>query len=117
MSLDIDLHVPDKCPHCGAVLSCGRGTNIFSRNITHNVTPMWEKAGVYEALYESDGKRAAEFVEALQKGVAHFRANYSEYQKLDSPNGWGLAKNALPWLEEVARAFEENPDAIIGVSR
>jgi len=103
------------CPHCGGVL--GGGTELFSANYTHNGIPMWRKAGVYEALYESAGKRAGEFVEALQKGVADFTANYAEYEKLNSPNGWGLAKHALPFLQDVAAAFSANPEAIIHVSR
>jgi|HubBroStandDraft_6_1064221.scaffolds.fasta_scaffold14344_3 hypothetical protein len=116
MSLDIYLTVPEKCPHCGGALSL-ETTEVFSKNITHNVAPMWRKAGVYEALYESEGKLAKEFVELLDRGVEHMRANYSEYEKLNSANGWGLAKNALPWLEQVRDAFRANPYATIHVSR
>jgi hypothetical protein len=35
----------------------------------------------------------------------------------DAPNGWGTYEQFLPWLEEYLRACEENPDAIVMVSR
>lgn len=116
MSLDIYLlDPPDKCPHCGGTL--GTGSEVFWKNYTHNGIPMWEKAGVCDALYESNGHLAKEYIDVLKRGVEHFEANYPEYEKLNSPNGWGLAKHALPWLKEVARAFEEHPEATIRVSR
>lgn len=114
MSLDLYLTAPVNCPHCGGGLGF---TEPWSGNYTHNGMPMWRKAGVLDALYESDGHKAREYIPALEKGVADFKANYAEYQKLDSPNGWGLARYALPFLESVLEAFKANPDAIIRVSR
>jgi len=104
-----------KCPHCGGDLHGGQ--ELFSANITHNVIPMWRKAGVFDAIYESDGKRASDYIEALRAGVADFEKNYPEYEKLNSPNGWGLAEDALPWLRKVLAAFENNLDGYIRVSR
>lgn len=115
MSLDIYLVVPEKCPHCGGFITLG-AHEVFHKNITHNVSPMWRKAGVYEALYESEGRYAREFVEVLANGVRHFEENYAEYEKLNSPNGWGLAEHTLPWLKEVAAAFRQNRDAMVHVS-
>lgn len=111
MSLDIYLHGAD-CEHCGR-----GGETLYDANITHNLTPMWRKAGVYDALYMSKGHKAAEYIEVLERGVADFQANYDEYRKLDSPNGWGLAKHALPFLEQTAAAFKANPTAIVHVSK
>jgi hypothetical protein len=115
MSLDISLETPKFCPHCGGTLHCE--AEIFTANITHNLIPMWRKSGVFDALYESDGKRAGDYVETLRVGIADFEKNYAEYEELNSPNGWGLAKNALPWLKKVLFAFEANRDANIRVSR
>jgi len=115
MSLDLYLNTPDTCPHCGGELR--GGTELWWQNITHNVTPMWAKAGVYDALYESDGHRASEYIEALEAGVKDMREHFTDYEKLDSPNGWGLAKHALPWLERTLVAFKENPTATIRVSK
>jgi hypothetical protein len=110
MSLDIYLY-NNYCNHCG------RGDAVLDSNMTHNVTPMWKKAGVYDALYMSHGHKAQEYIMALENGVADFESNYEEYKKLDSPNGWGLAKHALPFLKEVLEAFRKNPDAVIGISK
>lgn len=117
MSLDLYLTIPAKCPHCGGTLRFEESTILWDRNYTHNGIPMWNKAGVYFALYESDGHLASEYISDLEKGVADFRANFAEYEKLDSPNGWGLAKHALPFLEAALEAFKANPDATIRVSR
>lgn len=35
-----------------------RPTAVYWRNITHNVVPMWKRAGVYDALYKSEGQLA-----------------------------------------------------------
>jgi hypothetical protein len=115
LSLDISLETPTHCPHCGGSLHGGQ--EIFSANITHNLMPMWKKAGVLDALYKSDGERASDYIEALRAGVADFEKNYAEYEKLNAPNGWGLAEHALPWLKRVLAAFEQNQDATIRVSR
>jgi hypothetical protein len=117
MSLDISLVTPTRCPHCGGELyEGGGGTTLFEANITHNVAPMWIKAGVYGALYHSDGQRARDFIVTLRAGVADMEKNYAEYEKLNSPNGWGLAETALPWLRTLLRAVEQDPGAIIRVS-
>jgi hypothetical protein len=115
MSLNIYLIDPKCCPHCGGIIP-GEAMELFARNYTHNVVPMWKKAGVYEALYKSEGHRAGEYIEAMERGVADMKANFSEYEKLDSPNGWGLAKNAMPWLEDVTEQFKKYPHAVIHVS-
>lgn len=111
MSLDIYL-VGSHCEHCGR-----DGETFYDANITHNVIPMWSKADVYEALYMSDGHKASEYIDALERGVAHFEANYAEYQLLHASNGWGKAEHALPWLKKTHAAFKQHPDAIINVSK
>ena len=111
MSLDLYLE-SDVCPHCGR----GDG-ELFWQNYTHNVTPMWSKAGVYDALYMSHGHKAEEYIEALERGVADMEANLAEYEKLNPPNGWGSAVTALPWLRRVLDAFKANPGATIRVSK
>lgn len=111
MSLDIYL-LQDACSHCG------RGEDeLFWKNYTHNVTPMWGKAGVYDALYMSEGRKAKEYIEVLERGVKHFEENFAEYLPLNPANGWGSAETALPWLREVLEAFKQWPDATIHVSK
>ena len=87
------------------------------KNITHNVSPMWSKAGCYEALYESHGKPASEYIEVLRAAVADMEAKPDEYKALDASNGWGRYIHALPWLQEWLEACEKHPKATIYVSR
>lgn len=111
MSLDIWLEVPERCPNCGHELQrVGRP----SYNYTHNVTPMWKKAGVYDAFYRSDGEKVtAEYLQTLQQGVQRFEAAPSEFEKLNPSNRWGSARDALDFLKTWAQECEAFPDAII----
>lgn len=106
MSLDVYLTPPD-----------ADEPEVWAGNITHNLQPMWEEAGVLGALYESDGKRAAEVLPALREGAARMAADPTRYEAHNAPNGWGLYRHALPWLVELIQAFEANPDAIVRTSQ
>lgn len=90
---------------------------LFDGNITHNVIPMWSKAGVYKALYESDGKLAGEIAETLASGVEAMRSRPNEYKALNPENGWGDYDGALQWLGDYAEACRKYPKAVIRVSR
>lgn len=64
-------------------------TEVVSKNMTHNVNKMWIKAGIYDALYNSEGKQAKEVIQILQDGLNEMLDNSEEYKKLNPPNGWG----------------------------
>ena len=85
--------------------------------MTHNVAPMWHRAGCYDALYNSHGKRAREVLMLLVGAVDHMAAHPEEYEPLNPSNGWGSYRGALSWLREVTAACAGNPDALIQVSR
>jgi hypothetical protein len=103
MSLDIYLEVP------GMV-------EVASANFTHNTTPMWKKAGCYDALYMSEGKKCSEILPALRAARDLMQAQPDLYRALDPPNGWGKFDHAFPWLCDTIEAFAQHPDAIIRVS-
>lgn len=86
-------------------------------NITHNLGAMWEEAGIYDALYNSAGMEASEVLPVLVNGLSDMIAYPEKYKKYNSPNGWGLYENAVPWLAELIKGFNENPDAIIEVRK
>jgi hypothetical protein len=90
---------------------------VFDANYTHNVTPMWHKAGIYDALYLSDGQTAADVLPALRAGLADMQAKHDEYTDLDASNGWGTYATAFPWLEKLVAAFEANPKGRIHVCK
>ena len=90
---------------------------VVNKNITHNLGPMWKEAGIYEALYESEGKKAKEVLPILKKGLLKMIEDPEHYRKFDSPNGWGLYENAVPWLFNLIEQFEKHPEGIIRISR
>lgn len=107
MSLDIWLAMPT-----------GNGEELTtqSMNYTHNVLPMWRAAGVAEALYDSHGHQAREYLDVLRAGIKNMEDEPAKYQALNPSNGWGSYDTALPWLREWLIECVKHPDAIIRVS-
>lgn len=106
MSLDITLSGPEVV----AVEYC-------SMNYTHNVTPMWELAGVYEELYNRNGAKAGDIVQILKTGILNMELNPAEFKKLNPPNGWGDYDDALRWLKIFTKHCEDHPNSTIEVSK
>lgn len=94
-----------KCEHC-------RTEREFF-GTTHNLAPMWRIAGVMDALYESDGHRAGEFLPVLRAGLAHMEAHPDVYTPLNPANGWGNYEGALEFLREWIAECEPRPEATI----
>ena len=88
---------------------------LYDTNMTHNVIPMWSKAGVYDALYNSEGKQASEILESLKAGVADMTSNPEDYKELNPDNGWGSYESALYWLKQFTQACNSHPKAVIGL--
>jgi len=126
MSLDVSLIGKD-------------GEELYSANITHNLNGMAEAAGIYEALWrpyklhydyieqesynkelEFEGSHtmyARDIIGILTRGLAEMKSKPSFYERYNSPNGWGLYKHFVPFIEKYLEACIEYPDAIIEVSR
>ena len=114
MSLDVYLTM-EKCEHCG-----NRGGEVFSSNITHNLSQMAEEAGIYEHLWRPDEigiDTAKDLIEPLSKGLMLMKSDPERFEKFNSPNGWGLYKNFVPWVEKYLTACKENRQALVSVSR
>lgn len=92
-------------------------TDVVYKNITHNLSPMWREAGLYDALYESEGKTAQEVLPILEEGLKVLVSQPERFIKFDSPNGWGTYKNAVPWLADLINEFKKYPDGKIEISR
>ena len=81
---------------------------------------MASEAGIYKALWrpEEIGKtKASEIVELLTKGLSDLKVKPEYFKKFNSPNGWGMYENFVPFVEKYLEACKEYPDAIIKVSR
>lgn len=93
-----------------------RRTEIFDRNITHNLGEMATEAGIYEALWHPDEngyKTAADITPILEKGLKDLRDRPDHYEQFNSPNGWGMYEHFVPFVEAVLDACIGNPDAEI----
>lgn len=88
-----------------------------SHNYTHNVTDMWIMLGCYDALYNSDGKKAKEVLSEIRIAVLTGPTRIKELRRLNPANGWGDADRALLWLYKVYCEFCEFPNKIIEVSK
>jgi hypothetical protein len=113
MSLDVDLEC-NPCPHCG------RSGEGFSANITHNLRAMAEEAGIYGIVWrpEENGITCArQLIGPLRMAIAEMWADPARFKKHNAPNGWGLYKHFLPWLEQYLAACEQMPDATVRASR
>lgn len=93
---------------------------VFWANITHNLNTMAEKAGIYQACWrpeEINCKFAKDIIPLLKKGLEELKSKPDYFKQFDAENGWGTYKQFVPWVEKYLKACEENPDAIINVSR
>ncbi len=88
----------------------------FWANITHNVSNMWKSAGVFDLLYNSEGKVASKLVEPLEKGIKIMRKNPNRFNAMNHPNGWGTYEAALPFLTDFKNACQTHPKAKVYVS-
>ena len=116
MSLDVYLTHDERCPACGR----GPDDDVYSANITHNLTTMADAAGLYGLLWrpEENGiTKAQQLIGPLQSGIAAMKADRPKFEALNSLNGWGLYENFVPWLEALLEACEENPDCFFTASR
>lgn len=90
---------------------------LFSKNSTHDVAPMWKKAEIFDELYESNGKQPKEIVEQLEQGLFMMQIHSDKYKPLNPKNGWGNYESAIKFLLEVIEACKLYPEAIIKISR
>ncbi len=93
---------------------------LYWANITHNLAKMAEAAGLYECLWKPDeigAKYAKDIINCLENGLKELKSNPKKYKKYNSPNGWGLYKYFVPFVEKYLDACKEYPKALISVSR
>ena len=93
---------------------------VFGTNITHNLTTMADKAGIYKACWrpeEIGATKAKHIIKILEKGYEMMINAPGYFKQFDSENGWGTYEHFLPWVKEYIEACKEHPEARIYVSR
>lgn len=99
-----------------------RKIEVFDANITHNLNNMAEAVSheFYLAVWHPEDlgiEVAEQLINYLSNGLQELKSKPEYYQKFNSPNGWGMYENFVPWLENYLEACKENPDGEISVSR
>ena len=111
MSLDISLYTSD---------TDGNEFEAWEKNITHNLTEMADKAGLYKVMWrpeEIEVKNAKEAVPYLITGIKYMLDNKEALEKLNPENGWGSYEGLLNAATEYYQECKKRPSARIEVSR
>lgn len=97
------------------------GREVFEANITHNLTTMADKAGVYTALWRpedlKDVRVAKDLIPYLVKGLQELADNYDTYQQYNPVNGWGNYANLISLIARYHIACIRFPDATIHICK
>lgn len=101
-------------------LTAVRPVHVHRGNITHNLGPMAEAAGIYRHLWRPEElgiTLAAQLIEPLEAGLALLEAEPDHFRQFDSPNGWGDYNGLVRFVSAYLEACKENPDAEIEACR
>lgn len=95
-------------------------TEVYWRNVTHNLVPMADKAGIYKHLWRPDEigvSKAKELIEPLRKGLALLQDEPERFKALNPYNGWGSYEGLVQFVSDYLSACIQHPDADVKVSR
>ena len=86
---------------------------LFSSNITSNLTAMAGAAGIYTALWHPydlcENPTADKLIAPLEEGLINLKENPEYYEQFNSPNGWGMYEHFVFFVENVLSACKEHP--------
>lgn len=97
-----------------------RPTEIYWRNITHNLGAMAREAGLYIALWRPDEAGyvfAADLVSPLTEGLALLKGDPERFKAFNPENGWGSYEGLVEFTADYLAACIANPGATVRVSR
>ena len=97
-----------------------RPTDVYWGHITHNLNRMAEEAGIYKELWRPEElgfTKAGQLVQPLRDGLEKLKSQPDSFKAFNPPNGWGDYDGLVSFVASYLRACEENPNAIIRVSR
>lgn len=95
-------------------------TEVYWRNITHNLNRMATEAGIYKELWRPDEigiTKAAQLIEPLTKGLELLRSDPERFRAFNPENGWGSYEGLCNFVESYLAACRAEPDADVRVSR
>jgi hypothetical protein len=89
---------------------------LFSRNITHNLGEMADKAGIYMCLWRPDElglNVASEIVDVLTEGLSDLKNRPEFFKKFNPENGFGDYDGLVEFAESTLTACKKYPLATI----
>lgn len=96
---------------------------LFSANITSNLGEMADEAGIYTALWhpyelteDKSFPTAGKLIPLLENGLKTLKEDPDYYRQFNSPNGWGMYDNFVPFMEKVLDACKKHPKANVETS-
>jgi hypothetical protein len=75
---------------------------VWEGNITHNLTCMARKAGIYYYAWRPEEcgiVRAFDLVLPLYKGIKKLKSNPAYFRKFNPPNNWGSYETLLEFVK------------------
>lgn len=94
--------------------------DVLNLNVTHNLVPMAELAGLYEVMWRPELVGATKGYHAIPHliaGIAKLRKYPKAFRALNPENGWGKYEDLLAAAERMLAACERHPDGRLEVSR
>lgn len=91
--------------------------DVFWRNMTSNVAPMWIRAGADLGAMGDARMRGDEVAPILRRAIREMAENPSVYRAMNPANGWGDYASCAEFLSTLADACEANPLCYLRVSR
>lgn len=111
----------EKFPGREPVIAQSQDDNeVYSANITHNLTKMAYEAGIYKHLWRPDElniKKAYELMIPLSAGLGLLESNPEHFKEFNPPNGWGDYEEFVEFVREYLAACEKYPHADVSVWR
>jgi hypothetical protein len=89
--------------------------SLCELRITHNLAGMAFKAGIYDVLWNGDGKYAEDIVSVVKKGLDNLESQPEYFKNFNSPNGWGAYENFVKFVKMYVIELEKFPLARISV--
>jgi hypothetical protein len=106
MSLDLYLSRPI-CP------TCGQEPEELYFNCTYNLAPMWYKIYPEDSQFvDIDEMSGAEAEPRIRSALIMLEEHKEEFEKLNSPNGWGTYADFLDFLHRVHQACIDYPELV-----
>jgi hypothetical protein len=120
MSLDFALVSADtkevecECECCGNIHIRNKREIYIEDNITNNLAEMADKAGLYEPLWNSNGKKASEILADLEIGVCNLgEMSFDDIKKYTPSNGWGDVHSLRQFTKNIISCCKIFPDAVV----